>query len=366
MAMILSIPAAVTVLAPGSSVLSTVAAAMAPGSWAPLMVSNQSALLGVGSITGSILPYCNAMPWNPKNRCIEIIGGDHGSATGLRHVRYVEATNTFELVAETTGFRGHGYDHTDVNPYTGEVFHRSYGATGKKPLVVHRLPLGQTTAWVPITGIDVNQIIIAGTCWWSGPFTGGQGLGSQGGFAIYSRGDVGRPTATDGNVSIYDPVNGSWRFSSDGMSPNVANSTTSSEYNQVMAYSAVKNVAVYGGGHANEQRLWRLSSNGAVTELVGAPSAIGVGIHKGVLIEDPVTGNFLVLSGGHLYELNPDGQGTWRQQTGSRVPPEAVGVPSGEGPRKCVIGVPLPDHGVVAFIRQTNAGNGAFWIYKHA
>lgn len=366
MATILSIPAAVTVLAPGSSVLSTIAAAMPAGTWAPMTVANQSAMLGIGSSTGSILPYCNAFPWNPKNRCIEIIGGDHGSPTGLRHVRYVEATNTFQLVTDTTGFRGHGYDHTDVNPYTGDVYHRSYGATGTKPLVVHRLPLGQTTAWVPIAGVSVNQIIIAGTCWWSGPFTGGQGLGAQGGFVIYSRGDIGRPTPTDGNISIYDPVNDSWRFSSNSMSPNVTNSTTTSEYNQVMAYSSVKNVAVYGGGHANEQRLWRLSANGNVTELTAAPTAIAVGIHKGLLTEDPVTGNFLILSRDRLYELNPDGAGTWTEQTGNRVPPQAVGTPAGEGNRNSVIGVPLPDHGITAYIRQSNSGTAAFWLYKHA
>jgi len=364
MATILSIPAAVTVLAPGSSVLSTVAAAMAPGTWTPLTITRQNETLGVGPTSGSMLIYCNAFPWNPKRRSIEIIAGDHGSPTGLRHVRYLEATNSFELVTDTTGFRGHGYDHTEVNPYTGDLYHRSYGASGTTPLVVHRQALGQST-WSPVTGISVNQIIIAGTCWWSGPFTGGQGLGAQGGFAIYSRGDIGRPTPTDGNISIYDPVNNSWRFSANGMSPNIANSETSSEYNQVMAYSRVKNVAVYGGGHANERRIWRLNSNGTAVELTSAPVEVGVGIHTGVLVEDPVTGNFLVLSGGQIYELDPDGAGTWTRQTGTRVPPEPVGVPSGGGARKAVIGVALPDHGVVAFIRQSNASNSSFWLYKH-
>jgi hypothetical protein len=150
------------------------------------------------------------------------------------------------------------------------------------------------------------------------------------------------------------------------MSPNLTNNPSSSEYNQVMAYSAVKNVAVYGGGHANEKRVWRLNSNGTAVELTNAPAEIEVGIHRGVLVEDPVTGNFLVLSKGHLYELNPDGTGTWTPQTGTRVPPASVGIPAEGGAGKFVIGVPLPNHGAVAFIRQTNAGSGAFWLYKHA
>jgi hypothetical protein len=363
MATLLSIPAAVTVLKPGSSVLSTIVAAMAPGSWAQFNVANQSSILGVGSSTGSIIPYCNAMPWNPVNRCIEIIGGDHGSPTGLRHVRYVEATNTFETVSIDTGLRGHGYDHTEVNPFTGDVYHKHYGTIGMQPLVVSRKPIG-SSSFSALPTVNVSQIIIHGTCWWSGPFTGGSGLGAQGGFAVYSRG--GANGATDGTISIFDPISNSWRFNATGMSPNLGTSSSGYIYNEVMAYSGVKNVAVYGGGHGNERRMWRLSSNGSALELTNAPADIMVGIHSGVLIEDPVTGNFLVLSQGHLYELNPDGAGTWTRQTGSRIPPSGVGIPSGSGPEMLVIGVPLPDHGVVAFVRQTNSGRGSFWLYKHA
>ena len=310
-----------------------------------------------------MLPYCNAMPWNSKNNAIEIIGQDHGYG-GLRHARYVEASNLFELVNNNIGIGGHGYDHTDINPYTGDLYHRHYGAYGTKPLDVSRKRLGESS-FARLPTINIEQIIIAGTCWWSGSFTGGSGLGAQGGFAVYSRSDFsGLPS--NGTISIFDPISNSWRFNATGMSPNITNSATSGEYNQVMAYSAVKNVAVYGGGHANEKRVWKLSSNGTATELTNAPNGILVGIHKGVLVEDPVSGNFLVLSGGNIFQLNPDGAGTWTLQTGSRVPPSGVGIPAGAGSSKSVIGVPLPDHGVIAFIRQTNAGNGAFWLYKHA
>lgn len=364
MATIFSIPAAITVLAPSSSVLSTVATAMAPGSWAPLSVASQSAALGVGPTTGSMLPYCNAMPWNPRNRCIEIEAADHPLGTPHRHVRYVEASNSFEVVSSSTGLDAHGYDHVALNPYTGDLYFKNFGGIGKRPLLVNRKKLNESS-YSLLPTIEVNQIIIFGTCWWSGPFTGGQGLGAQGGLAVYSRGPS-VTGATDGNISIFDPVANSWRFSADGMSPNLVDNPTGSEHNQVMAYSPVKNVAVYGGGHGNTRRIWRLSSNGTATELTSAPAAIEIGIHQGVLVEDPVTGNFLVLSKGQLYELNPDGPGKWTPLTGSRVPPASVGVPAESGSNKFVIGVPLPDHGVVAFIRQTNASSGAFWLYKHA
>ena len=68
MATLLSIPTSVTILAPGSSVLSTVVACHGPG-----IMGSTSALetslpfLASGLTTGSMLPYCNAMPWNPVN-----------------------------------------------------------------------------------------------------------------------------------------------------------------------------------------------------------------------------------------------------------------------------------------------------------
>ena len=365
MATLLSIPTTVTVLTPGSSVLSTVAAAMAPGTWAQFSARNQNTVLGVGDITGSMLPYTNAMPWNPRRRCIEILARDHqdGAITlGIRHASYDEASNSFISHGRYANFpMGHGYDHTEVNPNTGDLYHKKYGSVGSGPLQVFRQTYGQS-AWTELPQISAGQNIIFGTCWWSGPFSGGSGLGGQGGLAVFSSG-ASSGNASDGFIGIYDPVSNSWPFRSQGMSPFYGGG---GNYNAVMAYSRSKNVAVYGGGNVAAQKVWKLSSNGTATALADAPSSISVGIHRGVLVEDPVSGNFLVLSKGLLYELNPNGSGTWTQMTGSRVPPAGVGIPAESGGNNFVMGTPLPDHGVVAFIRQSNAGNGAFWLYKHA
>jgi hypothetical protein len=308
-----------------------------------------------------MLPYCNAMPWNPLGRCIEVIAQDHNYG-GLRHVRYDEASNSFILVNNNIGFTGHGYDHTEVNPFNGDLYHKIYGSLGNRPLVAYRQRAGQSS-WSQLPEISAEQNIIFGTAWWAGPFTGGGGLGAQGGFAIYSRFATG--TANDGFVGIYDPVSNAWPFRANGMSPN-AGTPSGGAYNAVMAYSRAKNVAVFGGGHGSAQRLWRLNSNGTSVELTSAPAEVSVGIHYGLLVEDPVTGNFLLLSKGHLYELNPDGAGTWTKQTGSRIPPASVGYPGNSGPAINLFATSLPDHGAMAVIRQSNSGNGAFWLYKHA
>lgn len=365
MATLLSIPASVTILAPGSSALSTAVASMAPGSWAQLSAGNQSATLGVGDSTGSMLPYTNSMPWNPLKRRIEILARDHndGAITlGIRHAAYDEATNSFISHGRYPEFPiGHGYDHTEVNPYTGDLYHKYYGSVGNGPLRIYKQMFGQT-AWTQPPTINAGQNIIFGTCWWAGPFTGGGGLGTQGGLAIFSSG-ASNGRATDGFIGIYDPVRNSWPFQSSSMAPFYG---SGANYNAVMAYSRNKNVAVYGGGNVAPQKVWKLSANGAASALTDAPSNVSVGIHQGVLVEDPVSGNFLLLSKGNLYELNPDGAGTWTQQSGSRVPPSGVGIPAESGGNNFLFGTPLPDHGAIAFVRQSNAGNGAFWLYRHA
>ena len=82
--------------------LAVLAASMQPGTWAKLAAGSQDAVLGVGSVSGTMIHYCNSMPWNPVSKASEIIGQDH-SYPSLRHVRYVEATNQFTLVADNAG-----------------------------------------------------------------------------------------------------------------------------------------------------------------------------------------------------------------------------------------------------------------------
>lgn len=368
MATLLSIPTTVAVLSAASSTLSRVVASMAPGTWAQMSVRNQSAVLGIGDNTGTVLPYTNAMPWNSQKRRIEILARDHQDGAvglGIRHASYDEATDSFVSHGRYPEFpRGHGYDHTEVNPFTGDLYHRPYGSYSDAPARVYKQALGGT-GWALVPSIRVRDGITCGTCWWSGPFTGGSGLGAQGGFVVYTAA-FSRNTASDGEIAIFDPVSNSWIFHATGVAPFQPDG-----YHESMAYSRAKNVAVYGGTNPSPRRIWKMISTGATSVLTDVPSsAAGVGVHKGILVDDPVTGNFLLLSrtsgGPALFELNPDGAGTWTLQTGTRVPPSSVGSPGNTGPNNCVMGVPLPDHGVVAFIRQSGSANGAFWLYRHA
>jgi hypothetical protein len=356
--------------------LGILANSMSPGTWAQLTPANsQNAFLGVGAISGSMIHYCNSMPWNPISKRISILGEDHNwgfvnygsTGDGMRFVEYDAATNAFVLTSKGIALWGaetaHGWDHQAVNPITGDHYYAHQGGG------VQNLWARRNTYAAPTTFTETSQTTAAytqiaiGACWWSGAFTGGSGVGAQGAFMIFNSGDALSGDSTDGRIVAFDPLANSWVFNQTGMSPNYK--TGGSTYHSVMEYSAVKNVAVYGGGNDAPQKLWRLNSNGTFLAMPDVPSGKAVGIQSGNLACDPVTGNFLLLSAGQLWELNPSGSGTWTQQTGSRVPPGGVGVP-GPSPQDGVISCPIPDYGVVAYITQTTPSGGSFYLYKHA
>src|SRR5262245_16710119 len=237
MSTILSMPTTITVRGVGTSTLSSVASSMAPGSWAQIAVPNQNELLGVGNITGSMLPYCNSMPWNPKSKMIEIIGMDHGWPA-LRHVRYDDAMNFFDLVAADAGIgMSHGCDHNAVNPYNGDLYSRIYGGfTGSIKVSRKAYGAGRFTSLPTVAALERVSM---GACWWSGSFTG---VGAQGAFMVFNSGNS-MGNADDGQIVAFDPLANAWVFSKTGMALNYGSGST---YNSVMEYSARRNVAVYG------------------------------------------------------------------------------------------------------------------------
>jgi hypothetical protein len=348
----------------GSTVLSNLASSMTAGSWVRVNATGQDAALGVGPTSGSMIHYCNQMPWNPQRSAIEIVAMDHNA--GLqRYVRYNARTNAFEVVQTDTGSSGtrHGYGHTTVNPNTGDLYHRlaEFDYEGSGPLVRKYAMGGSsfTNLARPSTLFYMQNGI--GSCWWSGSFAGG---GAQGSLMIYNSGDSNLPpgSANDGGLYCYNPLTNSWFYTARGVTPNYG-ANSDQTYHSVMAYSAAKNVAVMGGGNANNKKLWRLNSDRTVTAMPDAPSGCTVGVQAGILCEDPVTGNFLVLSQNNLFELNPSGSGSWTRLSGTRVPPSGMNPTGGAQGLICT---PIPGYGAIAYIQQTGSGGGTFYLYKHA
>ena len=347
----------------GSTTLASLAASMPAGSWAKVSAANQDAALGVGPTSGSMIHYCNQMPWNPVRKAIEIVGMDH-NAGAQRYVRYNELSNAFEVVQADDGAgtsTRHGYGHSAVNPSTGDLYHRmaEFHYEGSGPLVRKWAQSGSSwTSLARPTTLYYMQNAIA-SCWWTGSFSG---AGAQGCLLVYNSGDSALGgSASDGGMYAYNPLSNSWFWSSRSMSPFYG--TSGASYHSVMAYSATRNVAVYGGGNDNPNKIWRLNADRSVTTMPNTPSGCTLGVQQGILCEDPVTGNFLVLSQGNLWELNPTGSGTWTKLSGNRVPPSAVGNPTAPHGVTCT---PIRDYGVVAYITQSSKSGGTFFLYQHA
>lgn len=338
---------------------------MAPGTWADVAPSNQNAVLGVGGVSGSMAHYCNSMPWNSQAGCIEVVAMDHNYGRE-RYVRYLDATNSWSLIADDAGLGSsvqHGYDHNNVNPYTGDLFWRSC-TTNTGTIHIFKKPLASTTTFTEqqsvASDIGAEQIAI-GLCWWEGVFTGGSGSGAQGLLMFFNSGNaVGN--SNDGQMGGYDPISNTWKWNAVGRTPNYGSGST---YHSLMEYSKKRNVAVAGGGNAAPSKIWRLNSDGTTTALTNVPSGKGLGVQQGIMCCDPVTGNFLLLSSSELWELDPTGSGTWTQQTGGRAPPSALGTPNGGSPdgNFCVS---CPDYGVTLWIKQTSSTGGRMFAYKHA
>src|SRR5262249_48424457 len=134
-----------------------------------------------------------------------------------------------------------------------------------------------------------------------------------------------------------------------------------STYHCFVSYSPLYNVAILGGGNDNANKVWRLNSDQSVTPLTDSP--VGVGIQKYNVVNDPVSGNFLLMGQHQLYELDPRGSGTYTQLTGSNTPPSAVGDPVAGA--ASVISASIPNYGVVMYV-TCNGSNCNVYLYKHA
>jgi hypothetical protein len=348
----------------GVSKIGDIAAAMAPGTWAQVTSTGQDSVLGGQTgVSGSAVNFCTYFPWNPIARRIEIMGQDHTTPGALPqlYARFNDTTGTFAVAALDDGLHGgtpeHGYGHTQVNPYTGDIFHYPAFNHTNSVIPMWTCTLGNTTL-VHQTDVSSGDSQVAlGSCWWSGPFTG-RTLGAQGAYMLFNSG-ASNPISQNGEIAIYDPTVPGWLSTLTSVTP----SGYASCYNSVMAYSPKKNVALYGGGNGNTTLAYRLNSDGTHTAMPSVPAS-GMGLESGIICSDPVTGNFLLLSAGQLWELNPTGSGTWTQQTGSRAPPAGVNNPTQAG--GSVSWCSIPDYGVVAAISQLTGTGGTMYLYKHA
>ena len=171
---------------------------------------------------------------------------------------------------------------------------------------------------------------------------------------------------TNGRILGYDPLSDSWFYNQASRAPGGGGSGGGNNYHQIMSYNPTKNYVVYGGGNYDYGEFWKMTATGVVTTMPKTSTLAGIadkgasgGQGSGKLVFDPASGHFIMVSRGEVWTLNADGAGVWAQKGNA---PAAV---YGEAPgNQHVVAVPLPEHGVIAFIAQTGSTGGTFWLYK--
>jgi len=320
---------------------------MPVGSWAELPSEGINSVVARPGSSGSMIPYCNSMPWDPVSKKIHVVGSDHHNYDNLPayYNTYDDATNKWVIVTRTT-LGSHGFQHLAVNPSTGDLYLLSVPTSG-----IYKWSNGSfdLIATVPE---NMSQLVAMAVCWWSGSFAGG----SPQGVLTVCCGNA-------GTIHTWNPLTRAWRTLPE-MLPGQRG-----EYHNVSAYSVKKNCMVYGGGNNYQgllrKSIYRLNADQSKARMPDPP--FNVGINHGMnLVSDHVSGNFLAFGFGQLWELNAEGNGAWTQMTGSRAPPAAILDPTVGG--NALVSVDCSSYGVVLYVdaRYNRSPNCRMWVYKHA
>ncbi len=327
----------VTLTSPQFSIAGTVlgdlAASMQPGTWAELTTNNIAVFKDCGQ--GHHIPYAEGIRWDPVTRAAYYFGSDDPISCPApdnysKFIRYVEATNTWELLptspyAETGHV--HQYDGVDI-----DVVHRTFNflhAAGSLPLRVYNLDTGTWTSRGNAIG---GYVCCEGMAYFPEAHA----------FFHVRQGDLYR---LDDGASTWVHVSG-------GMDTN---------YHSFIEYNPIHKVMLFGGGNG-KRTVYKLTSDGVIKRMSDSP--VGMRVPSAEFTYDPVTGIFILFeedAGWYTYDVTRD---TWTPQSRTGVPAQMW--VSGDGDPFNSLATPIPNHGVIMFTSCTQSASCKVFLYKHA
>jgi hypothetical protein len=338
MTKILSSSTAISVRGAGSSALASLAATMAPGSWANFACGNLSnATLYAytpGGTLGILNNFGNRLVWDAAHRKIQYAASAHtggavvAGAGGL--ATWDDTTNQWsrETYNWSSENPGHSYHHVAVNPGNGDLYFRSFNSRS-----IYRRVYGQTgqAAWQIFSTISysnwANQV--AGALEWLPGLNGGAG-----------------------GLVFADALGAAWSNAALTSWTGQSGSAPSGNYHN---WSAGAGGLVYFGGGNGSTAMYAINSSGAVSSKAATPMQAGANAASAVFAHPNGTDLLLFqnyASTGAIYRFN----GTSWSSAGTHQIGDSSGVWAG-----CAI----PEYGVMLFLVFPNASGTPFCkIYK--
>lgn len=303
--------------------LDELAARLAPGEWGELSTTNMDAAVGLGDHVGNALPFAQNGHWDPVERTLHFLGGDHLHAAD--HIVYRAADGRWENLGTigTQMFDCHGYDHAALDPVGRTLFWRPYDTR-----VIRSQDLSGG-AWVESAPFDTDYVQVAiGTAWAPGH-----------GLVVYNCGQEG------GQVLVLD--GGRWVADHRGFGG-------TSTYHCFAEASPARDLVVLGGGNANARQLWVFDlAADAIHALPDAP--IDLGSSMGIVTLEPNTGGVLALGEGSFLHLD------LATETWSTLPAPPAEIADGAS----VVGTAITDLGIVLYAHCAASTCGVL-AYRHA
>jgi hypothetical protein len=320
------------VKAAGMSELAQLATSMEPGTWAELHTEGFTwdAIASSGDAGGNIFDYSDSATWDPNSHKLFFIGKGYAQRP-WKFISYDEATNTWTHMPDPYWFHegenGHGYDNNTIDAERGTFYHHK-SAT----LEVFRYEVA-TDTWSMLP--ELPQTYIGhGTAIAYFPEMGGL-------IRVYT-----------GRVHFFDESTRTWT--------EIADNLPMGTYHNIAEYSAGAKAMLIGGGNYGVNQIHRIDTDGKVTRLKDAP--VGLASAGSVVTTDPVTGDFIVISG--------DDQALWSYdilQDEWRLISNNLPFDFGDswGGHK-TIPTPVSNYGVILFAIGHNGDAGQVFLYKHA
>ena len=251
--------------------LSQVAAEMSVGEFRLLNTNGYNAsLLDACDGSHTVLEWADRGYWDPLRNQFHFVGQGHYACE--KHLVYTESTNSWSTaVSPSFGGIGHGYEHNAMDPATGNLFYRAYNSKSIRKF------FSSCGKWTDLPKIPTRNVQVAGAAEYFPELHGLVFVDSSAGVWLYR-----------------EPTNSWSRLASAGTTKAIG------AYHNFSAYHPGQKMVLFGGGNGSTA-VFKVDDKGTVSQVARSPAELG--IKRGIVLPNSVTGNFMAFyDNGQLYE----------------------------------------------------------------